>query len=76
MYRDQFGEFVCEIMLGLKGLIKGQKAGTCLGLQRSYSFLDLKFKTFSKQYFIFPDGRLTNRCSIETLKNTGNKLLS
>ena len=51
-------------MLGLKGLIKGQKAGTCLGLQGSYSFLDLKFKTFSKQYFIFPDARLTNRCSI------------
>ena len=48
-------------MLGLKGLIKGQKAGTCLGLQGSYSFLDLKFKTFSKQYFIFPDGRLTKK---------------
>ena len=64
MYRDQFGEFVCEYWGFNKGLIKGQKAGTCLGLQGSYSFLDLKFKTFSKQYFIFPDARLTNRCSI------------
>ena len=48
----------------------GVVARSCI--QGSYRFLDPKVKTFSrllpKQYFIFPDSRLTNRCAIETLK--------
>ena len=41
--------------------------------QGSYRFLDPKFKTFSKTIYFFPDSRLSNRWSIETLQKRRNK---